>query len=132
MHRNAKLKRSLFDRIKFVLPDNFIVSNQTSLQEEFIRCGIVVYTWTTVCLEALWVGLPVIHLDINRPLNLDPLFEINDLKRIVSHPKQLVDEINFLLTMDEGTYERSYVNAKKYLDEYFYPNSEAALNEFVQ
>ena len=45
-----------------------------SIIEELSEADGVIYTWTTVAVEALKLGLPVIYLDILTPMYVDPIF----------------------------------------------------------
>jgi len=125
-------RKKVFAQIDFSLPKNFIISDGVSLEEEFKRSGVVLYTWTTVCLEALLVGLPVIYLDINYPLNVDPLFDLPYLKRTVSKAEELLDEISALLALNQERYEQEYHQSRKYIEQYFYPVTAQNLKVFVE
>ena len=73
--------------IEFKIPNNFIISNEKSIIEELSEADGVIYTWTTVAVEALKLGLPVIYLDILTPMYVDPIFECNALKKMFTNQK---------------------------------------------
>lgn len=125
-------RKKVFAQIDFSLPKNFIISDGVSLEEEFKRSGVVLYTWTTVCLEAVLVGLPVIYLDINYPLNVDPLFDLPYLRRTVSKAEGLLEEISALLTLGQERYEQEYRQSRNYIEQYFYPVNTRNLKVFVE
>lgn len=118
--------------ISFDLPVNFIISNAQNLNDDLKRAGVVLYTQTTVGLEALINGIPGIYLDVNSPLNLDPLFECGDLTDQASNPQELIGEINKLLDLPEEDYTEALARARMYLKDYFYPVNEEALALFAQ
>ena len=61
--------------VNHVLPANFIISNEKSVQQELTTTDIVLYTWTTVAVEAITMGI----LSFSRypePLYVDPLLSV--------------------------------------------------------
>jgi hypothetical protein len=119
-------------KISFDLPVNFVISNAQNLNDDLKRAGVVLYTLTTVGLEALINGIPGIYLDVNSPLNLDPLFECRDLTDQVCKPEELIDKINKLLGLPDKDYTEALDRARKYLKDYFYPVNDEALALFAQ
>lgn len=114
------------------LPDNFIVSDNPPLQIEMERCGVVLYTWTTVCLEALKMGRPVIYLDVNYPLEVDPLFECNHLRDICRKPDELIKKIEKMQSMGGDIYRTEFKKAQEYLNDYFIPVNEQNVRNFIE
>jgi surface carbohydrate biosynthesis protein (TIGR04326 family) len=123
-------RKKVIAQLKNPLPENFIISDTAFLADEFQRCGVVLYTWTTVCLEAVLVGLPVIYLDINAPLNVDPLFDLSHLKESVGSPGELLDKINGLLNLNQSNFEKLYHDSREYIRRYLYPVTDSAMNCF--
>lgn len=118
--------------LSFKLPSNFVISQAASLSEDLKRAGVVLYTFTTVCLEALLNGIPAVYLDVNKPLDLDPLFECQHLKERAGRPEELKGKIDRLFGLQETEYTRSLNEARGYLKDYFYPVNEEALALFAQ
>ena len=116
--------------INFELPDNFIISNEKSVNEELTTTDMVLYTWTTVAVEAIKLGLPVIYLDILAPMYVDPLFECNALKRTVKKPDELLPVIENFYNMDDELFYKEHKVAQEYLKEYFYPVTRENLSPF--
>ena len=123
--------KSFKNHINFQLPDNFIISNEESVNEELSTTDIVLYTWTTVAVEALRLGLPIIYLDVLNPMYVDPLFECNALKNSVKKPKELLSAINDFYNMDDKSFYMEQQVAQEYLKEYFYPVTEENLAPFL-
>lgn len=128
----ATIVDDVFKNLKFTLPSNFIVSDNPDIKTEIERCGIVLYTQTTVCLEALKLGRPVIYLDVNYPIEADPLFECNCLRDVCRTPSDLITKIERMRYMDEDTFKEQFDKAQVYLDEYFSPVEEKALAAFIE
>lgn len=117
--------------LDFRIPDNCIIDNKKSLNEELSTTDIVVYTWSTVGVEALRIGLPVIYLDILKPMYVDPLFECPYLKRTVTRPDQLLPAIRGIYNMDTVRFYREQKMSQDYLKEYFYSANENRLSVFA-
>ncbi|MDP8230784.1 MAG: hypothetical protein P9L93_06765 [Candidatus Gorgyraea atricola] len=117
----------------FKMPSNFIISNNLSVTEEIERCGVILYTWTTVCLEALKMGCPAIYLDVNYPLEVDPLFECNSkIKDSCSNPAELRTRINKILNIDDNLFYEELRKTQDYLKDYFVPVSEDNMKIFSE
>lgn len=112
---------SCIKKLEFPLPNNFIISREVSILSEIERCSIALHTWTTVCLEVLKMGRPVVYLDVNYPLELDPLFECNNLKDICSRPEDLIGKIEKTRNIDNEEFDLGIKKTQDYLKEYFYP-----------
>ncbi len=118
--------------LSFEMPSNFEISRAPSLSEDLKRAGVVLYTFTTVGLEALANGIPAVYLDVNSPLDLDPLFECEHLKDRAGRPQELKDKVEQLLDLQPADYTRSLGEARRYLKDYFYPVNDQSLALFAQ
>ena len=118
-------------RIGFDLPSNFIISDGPPMETEMKRCCVVLYTWTTVCLEALKMGRPTIFLDVNYPLEVDPLFECSSLKDTCRRPSDLIGKIEKIKKLDGEIFSEELKKAKVYLDEYFIAVNDKNLSVFI-
>jgi hypothetical protein len=67
------------------------------------------------------MGLPVIYMDVLRPMYVDPLFECTALKRSISEPEKLRSVMDNIYRMDDETFYQEQEEAQEYLKEYFYP-----------
>ena len=118
------------NQISFKMPGNFTINNKKTVIEEFKETGIVFYTWSTVAVEALKIGIPVVYLDIMKPMFVDPLFECDALKRIVSKKEELLPTIEGLYNIEDESFFREQTAAQEYLKEYFYPVNPDNLKSF--
>lgn len=130
-HPTIQVKKVL-KRINFSLPSNFIISENPPVHKELERCSVVLYTFTTVCLEALKMSRPVIYLDVNYPLELDPLFEYSGLKTTCRKPAELKEKIETFRRMDDSIFTKEFNKANNYLNDYFGQVSDQALSVFIQ
>lgn len=127
----ATSQKTVMEKLKFKLPPNFIISDNPPMVEELKRSKVVLYTSTTVCLEALKMGRPVIHLNVNYPLEVDPLFECGHLKDSCKKPEELVGKIERLCGLNDEHFYQELGCAESYLRDYFIPVNEQTLEPFV-
>lgn len=117
--------------IDFKMPYNFIINNEKKVYEELSTTDIVLYTWTTVAVEALKLGLPIIYLDILNPMYVDPLFECDALKKSVKKPEELLPAIESFYYMNDDSFYKEQTAAQEYLKEYFYPVTVDNMASFI-
>jgi len=110
---------------------NFNISNNPSLKKDIEWADIVIYWGTTVALEALSMGKPVIHYEMDSVLSYDPLFECNYLKWVVSDKDSLIPTIDEIYSLNDEQFASEQTDAKAYLSRYFFPVSEEGLNKFL-
>ena len=107
------------------------LSENTSLQEDIDESDIVIYWGSTVALEALLMGKPIIHYDSGDVLSYDPLFECSFLKWIVNTNENLLNVIENIYGLTDEEFELQLSHAKEYLDDYFYRITEERLDKFI-
>ena len=110
---------------------SFNISCNPSLKKDIEWADIVIYWGTTVALEALSVGKPVIHYEMDSVLSYDPLFECSHLKWVVSGKDHLVPVIQKIYSLSNEQFKAEQHEAKAYLSRYFFPVSEEGLNKFL-
>lgn len=116
--------------VRHPIPDNFIISNEKTVQEEMSTTDLVIYTWTTVAFEAVKMGIPVIYLDILRPMYVDPLFECTSFKRTARVPADLLDRVQELYSLPHEQFNRELEAARMYIQRDFFPVTEENLEPF--
>lgn len=129
-HPQTDVKR-VFEQIAFAWPAHFKRSEASSVYEDFRQVGIVLYTWTTVCLEAVAVGLPAVYINVHFPYSLNPLFDCPYLNTSVSRPEDLMPAIEALRSLKDEDYQKQRGMADSYMKNYFYPPSEKAMEQFI-
>jgi hypothetical protein len=116
-HPNVPIK-GLLDQCLHDIPGNFSLSD-SNLKADIESSFCVIYRQTSVGMQALMSGVPVIHLDIDTPLPCDPMMNLKASKWTVSTPEELLTalrEIHSLKEEDTGALTRI---AKKYARDYF-------------
>jgi len=89
--------------LKLKLPSNFHVS-EDGMNSLLMKADILLYTSSTTSVEALRMGVPVIHIESSHFLDLDPLGHNPSLRCSVNSPRELLRCINELMAMDKKTF----------------------------
>ena len=76
------------------------------------------------------MGIPVIYIDLGDILSVDPLFECEALKWVVRTKKELLDAIETINSMTDDEHMYKWIEAKKYLNDYFSEINDERLNAF--
>jgi hypothetical protein len=111
--------------------ESFQLSETTPLMEDLEWADVVTYWGSTVALEALSLGLPVVHYQNSSLLSLDPLFECGHLKWNVSEGDSFVRVLDQIFAMDDAEFFLQRQMAQDYLKEYFLPINEMNIRYFV-
>jgi hypothetical protein len=94
-------------------------------------CDAVLYVSSTVALEALGRGRPVINLAISDPLDPDPVLDRLELHWTADTPAALAAAARAIAALDAGEFERRRRQALDYVAEYLKQPSPAALAAFL-
>lgn len=129
-HPNVPIE-NLLKACIFPKPEWFEISNG-GLMADLEKCSCVIYRQTSVGMQALSNGIPVIHLNIDSPLISDTLFEYNRIgKWTVKNAEELeiaLDEIKKLSSADKKMIQE---NALSFINEYFTLPNTARIKDFV-
>jgi len=110
---------------------NFQISKNRPLKEDLANHDIVIYWGSTVALEAVLTGKPVIHFDNGSILSYDPLFECPYFKRIISPRHSLASVLEEIYHLSDKDFADECKKARAYIKEYFYPVNEPNLAKFL-
>ena len=110
---------------------SFSVSDNTSVGMDLESADIVMYDASSIAIEALRMGIPVIHVDHNDLLSVDPLVGFSDFKWTVRSPEDLKRAIRNIYELSDDEYGAGQAKAREYADDYAYEITEARLGEFV-
>ncbi|HPN89023.1 MAG TPA: hypothetical protein PLH56_06775 [Candidatus Omnitrophota bacterium] len=109
---------------------NIVISDKKSLYEDIENSDAVLYWGTTVALEGLSMGKPVIHFDNGSLLSYDPLFRCPFFKWNVSAKDDLKKTLEEIDSLSGDDYNILRLKAKEYLEKYFTEITEERLNLF--
>jgi hypothetical protein len=118
-HPNVPIEMLLTDCI-CDKPDNFFISN-SSLKEDIASCFCVLYRQTSVGLQALMNGAPVIHLAIDAPLVCDPIRDFTAFKWTISSPEELSQALQEIHAIELGQMKDAIRLSRAYAERYFAP-----------
>ncbi|MCK5346568.1 MAG: hypothetical protein KAR20_24330, partial [Candidatus Heimdallarchaeota archaeon] len=110
---------------------NFEISADKDLKSDIEASDAVIYWGSTVSLESLSMGVPVIHYSTGSMLSYDPLFECPYLKWNVSERVQLRDVMNDIYTFDINDFTTFQQKAGDYISNHFHPVSNEKLHKFI-
>jgi hypothetical protein len=110
---------------------NVTVSPGGTVASDVKDCSAVLYWGTTVALEAMMMGKPLIHFDRGDLLSYDPLFELNHFKWTTTRDQDLsaiLEQIMNLSSKKRLTLQKEGI---EYIRSYFNPVSQSAMNNFI-
>ncbi|MCR4290324.1 MAG: hypothetical protein NUV86_08720, partial [Candidatus Scalindua sp.] len=110
---------------------NFSVSTQKTLKEDLSEVDILIYWGSTVAMEALMMGIPVIHVSLDDIVAVDPLFDCRHLKWTVKNREELQEVISQIYNLPEQNYLDQYDEAKSYIEKYLKKVTDNRLYEFI-
>jgi len=115
--------------------DLFQTSNisisKLSLEEDLLNSDLCIYWGSTVALEALSMGIPIVHYNMKTHLSFDPLFRCNYLKWKISNNESLIKLIETIDSLDDDDFSFQMKHAKKYINNYFYPVNDKNMSNFL-
>ena len=94
-------------------------------------CDVVVYVSSSVALEALARGRPVVNLAIADPLDPDPVLDPVALHWSAQTPPALAAAVREIAALDPNEFDRRRREALAYVDDYLRPPRAQALEAFL-
>lgn len=110
---------------------NFHLSSE-ALRADLEWADVVLYWGSTISVEALNMGRPVIHYDTGSMLSYDPLFECPHLKFTANERVDLVELLEKIYSLTDTEFNSAFKKAKEYLSEYFIPVTEINMVGFLE
>jgi len=91
-----------------------------SLQDDLRWADVVVYASSTVSMEAVARGIPVIHADVGHALNADPLADrTGGLRWAVARPADVLPCLRAINSLSDAEYRQRALADRDYVDRYF-------------
>jgi hypothetical protein len=129
-HPNVPIENLLKECI-FPKPEWFEISNG-GLMADLVKCSCVIYRQTSIGMQALSNGIPVIHLNIDSPLISDTLFEYNRIgKWTVKNAEELEMAFNEIRKLSSANKKLIQGYALSFINEYFTPPNTARIKDFL-
>jgi hypothetical protein len=117
---------------KIKLPEDFVIVEDRNMLDLFSESDILLYSETTVCIEALMVGIPVVYIDIDDYYNKDRLFKCEHFKWTVKTEAGLVKALKEIYEMNQKEFEKQQNLARDYIKNYFYRVNENRMDLFIE
>lgn len=108
----------------------FYNANQETLDECYRWADILLYVHSTLSIEAIMQGIPIINIDIAEILDPDPLFNFHDLRWRVKNPEDLIPRIQYINIINETDFILRQKQAQDYARRYLVEPDENRLNNF--
>ena len=108
-----------------------MVSSTASLKQELQEVDIVLHEGSTLAVEALVLGVPVIHVDLNDIASWDSLFECKRFRWVVTREEYLPKTIELIYSLSDGEYYRQQAQARQYIEDLANEVTEQRLNDFI-
>jgi glycosyltransferase involved in cell wall biosynthesis len=113
------------------LPQHFNVS-ETPISELLQECNVLVYTITATSIEALALGVPVLHIKSDLTIDRDNLADYpQDIRASASTPENIVKAVEKILKMDEAELSRKRRLWAEVVAEMFGPVDEGTFDLFL-
>jgi hypothetical protein len=87
-------------RLKVELPKHFFVSDGP-VADLLKGSDVLLYTYSTTCVEAIAAGVPVVHVEPDLSIDLDPLEFDPEARLSARNPEEIVKRVEEAIAMDE-------------------------------
>ncbi len=109
----------------------FHKADKESLEECYSWADAILYVHSTLAIESIMRGIPVINLGVQNPLDPDPLFDFNEYKWRVDSPGLLISAIRGIDSLTNEEYIRRQLSALEYAKRYLCETRETAMQSFI-
>jgi len=114
-----------------ILPSNIKISKGTAVMEDIMACDSVLYWGSSVALEGIRMGKPVIHFNQDDFLSYDPLFDLKDFKWVINSKDNIPDIMGQIDSIPDNTFKELRDRAHHYVISYHNPVSREAMSPFL-
>ena len=96
-----------------------------------LKCSVLVYSGSTVCVQAMALGLPVVHLRTRFDLDLDPLDGVPEARIEANGIEELRERVRWLLDHREEFIQQHKEVWEKLVGEIYSPVTEDTYHAFL-
>jgi hypothetical protein len=93
------------EHLRIKLPDHFTVSD-SPFADLLKGSDVLIYTYSTTCIEAIASGIPAVHVESDLTVDLDPLDFYPGAGLSARNPEEIVKGVEEAITMDEKELSR--------------------------
>jgi surface carbohydrate biosynthesis protein (TIGR04326 family) len=111
---------------------DFFEPSSASLQDDLEWSDVVLYATSTVGLEAVSVGVPVVHLDLGEFLDTDPMFGWHEFKWSANEPSEVIEILQKIAILPNVEYLDRQKKGNEYAAAYLKPVTKEGLARFLK
>jgi surface carbohydrate biosynthesis protein (TIGR04326 family) len=111
---------------------DFFSPSTGPLSEDLEWADVVLYASSTVGLEAVSLGIPVVHLDVGDFLETDPILGWDEFKWSVREPSKLISTLKNIEAIPDAQFSELQQRGKKYSAAYLSPVTLTVLRSFYE
>jgi CDP-glycerol glycerophosphotransferase (TagB/SpsB family) len=114
-----------------ILPGHFIVSDRLT-SELLQESHLLIYTCSTTAIEALAIGIPVLHIKSDLTIDRDNLLDFpSSIRRSAKNKDEIIIMTKEILETDEEELSKQRVRWKEVVSEIFGPVNERTFDLFL-
>lgn len=113
------------------LPDHVVLSDKP-ISDLISESSVMVYSGSTVAIQALTLGLPVVHLRTQFELDLDPLGLLPHLRLEATGLEELREKVIWLLKHGTEFIDRHQVELDQLIDDFYGPVTAETYQAFIE
>ncbi len=112
-------------------PSHFIVSSKLTLEDDLADSDLLIYDESSLCLNALLMGIPMIHINTDGLVSIDPLFDCRYLKREAADARGVLAAIDYFSGLEGDELKKQKVMAREYALSYLSDVTDENLKAFL-
>ena len=124
-----------FDRVSQYLDGplpNHVTVSEEPIHRLISSSSLMVYSGSTVCIQALALGVPVVHVRPQMDFDLDPLEGVPELRPEATNIDELRHQVRWLLDHLQEYIEQKRGAWARFVSETYSPVTEESINSFVE
>ena len=109
----------------------FYKADQESLAESYAWADVLVYVHSMVSAEGLMHGVPLVRIDVENPLNPDPLMDFQDFKWEAFEPSQFSTTIEQISRLPDEEYAERQKKGRVFAERFMRKTTDEELEKFL-
>lgn len=100
------------------------------LSDDLQWADVILYASSTVAMEAVFMGIPAVYLDLGNLLDTDPMFGWNEFKWSVKEPSELIETLRDIDSISRERFQELQDKGRRYVASYLLPVNEINMRPF--
>jgi surface carbohydrate biosynthesis protein (TIGR04326 family) len=109
---------------------DFFNESTGSIDDALDWADVVLYSSSTVCLEAISKGIPAIYVDLGFHVDTDPMFDWSKFKWRVKDPGELAQAFHDIEDLSNDGFSELQMEGREYTESYLRPVTEERMSVF--